>query len=440
MIFKTRPHLIALLALAGSLSVGHVRSEILSPDSLTLNTIISDVIHNHPMVKKAMEELNTSDAKIGIAKSGLLPNVDFTTSYSRVGPVIEINIPDMGSFQLMPKDNYSTAVNFNQTIFDFGKTDKAISLEKKGKELTIQTVEQVKQKLSQLVIANYFSLTYLQEAIKIKDEQLLTLNEHLQYIQKKQATGSATQYEILTTQVRISAIENQKTDIETARQVMVCQLNSLLGKPQNTLQVVKAELDLGQTALQGDTLFATAIQKRDEMKMARQKANLAELRYNLTNAQNNPVINAFASGGVKNGYIPYMYDPKVNFVAGISLKIPIFDGKRNKFNLVEAKSAIMENDQETEIARRNILNEVVEAEANLKASQKKIDQSLLQLRQATQAYVLGKVRYDSGVITNLELLDGSTSVSESRLLLLKARIEHTMNLYKLKSAIGERLY
>jgi len=440
MIFKTRPHLIALLALAGSLSVGHVRSEILSPDSLTLNTIISDVIHNHPMVKKAMEELNTSDAKIGIAKSGLLPNVDFTTSYSRVGPVIEINIPDMGSFQLMPKDNYSTAVNFNQTIFDFGKTDKAISLEKKGKELTIQTVEQVKQKLSQLVIANYFSLTYLQEAIKIKDEQLLTLNEHLQYIQKKQATGSATQYEILTTQVRISAIENQKTDLETARQVMVCQLNSLLGKPQNTLQVVKAELDLGQTALQGDTLFATAIQKRDEMKMARQKANLAELRYNLTNAQNNPVINAFASGGVKNGYIPYMYDPKVNFVAGISLKIPIFDGKRNKFNLVEAKSAIMENDQETEIARRNILNEVVEAEANLKASQKKIDQSLLQLRQATQAYVLGKVRYDSGVITNLELLDGSTSVSESRLLLLKARIEHTMNLYKLKSAIGERLY
>ena len=133
-------------------------------------------------------------------------------------------------------------------------------------------------------------------------------------------------------------------------------------------------------------------------------------------------------------FIPEMYDPKANFVAGISLKIPIFDGKRNKFNLVQAKSAIIENDQETEIARRNIVNEVVEAQANLKASQKKIDQSLLQLRQASQAYALGQVRYDSGVIINLELLDGSTTVSESRLLLLKARIEHTMNIYKLKSA------
>jgi len=69
-----------------------------------------------------------------------------------------------------------------------------------------------------------------------------------------------------------------------------------------------------------------------------------------------------------------------------------------------------------------------------------VEQGELQLRQATQAYVLAKVRFESGVITNLELLEGSTSVSESRLMLLKAKIDHTVNLYKLKSAIGERLY
>jgi len=50
------------------------------------------------------------------------------------------------------------------------------------------------------------------------------------------------------------------------------------------------------------------------------------------------------------------------------------------------------------------------------------------------------VRFESGVITNLELLDGSTSLSESRLMLLKAKIDYTVNLYKLKSAIGDRLY
>jgi outer membrane protein len=430
--------LIPFLAIAGLITAESVKCQ--TKDSLSLKAIISEVVQNHPMVKKAMEDFNVSDAKIGLARSGYQPTIDFASSYSRIGPIPVITIPDMGTFSFTPHDNYTAAVSVNQTIYDFGKTEKSVLLEKEGKEMNRQSLEQVKQKLTQVVIGNYYTLVYLQEAVKIKDEQLKTLNEHLLYIKKKQETGSATQYEILTTQVRISTIENQKTDLETARLVQVCQLNSLLGKPESMVQQVKNEVNIPVHNLQNDSLIATAMQNRDEMKLASEKAKLATLRYSLTGAQNNAVFNAFLSGGVRNGYTPYLNDPKANFVAGVGLKIPIFDGKRNKYNLVQAQSAIQVNDQETEIARRTIVNEVVEGEANVKASQKKVEQGELQLRQATQAYVLAKVRFDSGVITNLELLEGSTAVSESRLMLLKARIDHTVNLYKLKSAIGERLY
>jgi outer membrane protein TolC len=266
------------------------------------------------------------------------------------------------------------------------------------------------------------------------------LNEHLNFIKKKQETGSATQYEILTTQVRISTIENQKTDLETARQTQVCQLNSLLGKPESTNQQVKKELNNSLPGLQYDALITSAMQNRDEIKLASEKAKLAQLRYNLTSYQNKPVLNAFLSGGIKNGYTPYLYDPKANFTAGVGLKVPIFDGKRKMYNLAQAQSAIQSNDQETELARRGIVNEVVEGEANVKAALKKVEQGELQLTQATQAYALAKVRFDSGVITNLELLEGSTAISESRLLLLKAKIDYTVSLFKLKSATGERLY
>jgi len=440
MIHKLNSSILILLLTAGLLSVETVKSQPLTTDSLSLNSIISEVVLNHPMVKKAMEDITNSDAKIGYAKASTLPNVDFASSYSRIGPIENISIPNMGSFSLMPHDNYSAALNVNQILSDFGKTEKNISLEKQGKEFNLQTVEQVKQKLSQAVIGNYFALLYLQEALKIKDEQLRTLNEHLLFIQKKQETGSATQYEILTTQVRISAIENQKTDFETAKQVQVCQLNSLLGKPISIQEQVKEELNVALPNLQSDALITVALQNRDEMKLASEKAKLAEMRYSITGSQNNPVLSGFLSGGVKNGYIPYMNDPKANFVAGIGVKVPIFDGKRKMYNQIQAKSAIQINDQETEIARRNIMNEVVEAEANVEASQKKVNQSELQLHQATQAFSLAKVSFSSGVITNLELLEGSTTVSESRLMLLKSKIDLTVNIFKLKSAIGDRLY
>lgn len=429
-----------VLPVLGILVAGTAKCETLPTDSLSLKSIIEEVTTNHPAVKKALEELNIADAKIGLAEANYLPNVDFSTSYSRIGPVATIHIPDMGSFSFVPHDNYSAAVNVNQTVYDFGRTDKAVQLEKQGKELTRQTVEQVKQKLSQAVIANYYTLVFLQEAIKIKDEQLKTLNEHLSFVQKKQSTGSATQYEILTTEVRISAVENQKTDLETARQVQICQLNQLLGNTGNTAQQVRKDLTVASFDLKEDALLDAAVQNRDEMKLAREKARLAGLRLSYSGLQNKPVVNAFLTGGVKDGYTPYIYDPKANFVVGFGMKVPIFDGKRSKYNIKQAESAVLSNDQDTEIARRGIVNEVVEAEANLKASVKKVAQSELQLKQAVQAYTLAQAKFDAGVITNLELIEGSTAISESRLQLLKSKIDYTGSLYKLKSAIGERLY
>lgn len=440
MILKINRYFRFFLLLIGTLIFGTVEGQTFTGDSLSLNSVISEVVQNHPLVKKALADISTSDAKIGVAQSGNLPYVDFSSSYSRIGPISTITIPDMGSFSFVPHDNYSAMVNVNQTISDFGKTDKNIQLEKQGKELSLQTVEQVKQKLSQTVIVNYFTLVYLQEALKIKEEQLKTLNSHLNFIKRKQETGSATQYEILTTQVRISTIENQKTDIETARQVQVCLLNTLLGKPESTNQQVKTDLAVVAPNPKSEALIEAAMQNRDEMKLAREKAKLANLHYSLTSSQNNPVLNAYLSGGIKDGYTPYLYDPRANFVVGFGLKVPIFDGKRNKYNLVQAKTAIQTNDDETEIARRSIVNEVVESEANVGASLKKVEQGELQLKQAIQAYSLAKVKFDAGVITNLELLDGSTAVSESSLMLLKSKIDYTVNMYKLKSAIGERLY
>jgi len=409
-------------------------------DSLSLQSIISEVVQNHPLIKKALEDINNADAKIGYAKSGYLPNVDFNTTYSRIGPVSEITIPDMGSFSLMPHDNYSAGISANQTLYDFGKTEKSVLVEKQGKEISIQTVEQVKQKLSQAVIGNYFALIFFQEALKIKDEELMTLNEHLSYIQKKLETGSATNYEILTTQVRISAVENQKTDLLTAKQMQMTQLNSLLGKPENKTGNVKKEVGFSAPSLLTDSLISLALKSRDEMKLISEKARLAQLRYNMTNAQNNAVVSAFLSAGYKNGYIPNLYDPKANYVAGVGLKIPVFDGYRKKYSLVQAQSSILSIDQDTEIARRMIVDEVIEAESNLNASQKKVIEFELQLKQARQAYELAKVKFDAGVITNLELIESSNSISQCKLMLLKSNIDYVVNVFKLKFAIGERLY
>jgi len=409
-------------------------------DSLTLDYVIKEVLNSYPSIKQIEEALNIADAKIALARSGYMPNFDISASYTRVDPITKITFPGFGTFQLNPENNYNAGVNYNQVIYDFGKTSKNIAYEKENKELVLKTISEAKQKLVMVILNNYYAIVYLEEAIKIKNEQLKTLNEHLDFITKKNETGSATQYEILSTNVKISNVESQKTDLETALISQASVLNSLLGNTENRINSVKQDFIVELIKIPSDSLISYALKNRDEIQISKEKSTLADMNYKIIKTQNNPVINIFANAGGKNGYIPDLNAIKANYVAGLGLRIPVFDGARNKNNLLIAKSSIQTSDLETELVRRNITNEIVESAANLKASLKKIEQNELQLSQAIKAFNLAQVSYQYGAITNLDMLDATTTVSETRLLLLKSKIDNVICNYKLKSALGIKLY
>ena len=122
------------------------------------------------------------------------------------------------------------------------------------------------------------------------------------------------------------------------------------------------------------------------------------------------------------------------------MNIPIFDGTREKYNIVKAQSAAETTALQTEVTRRDISSEVVESEAKIQTAAQKVTQSKLQLEQAEEALSLAKLSYQSGVITNLDLLDAATAVSESQLQLLKSKIDYVVNIYNLNASLGEKLY
>jgi outer membrane protein TolC len=309
-------------------------------------------------------------------------------------------------------------------------------MEESGKAISEKTIDLVKQKLNLITAISYYTLVYLQEALKIKDVQLDNLNDHLAFITKKKETGSATQYEILSTQVRISTTENQKIDIQTAIKTQKAILNSLLGFPVNTALMVKQNLVLGSTGIVSDSLVHFALQHRYEMIVAGLKEEHAALHLKTVKVQNNPVLDAFLSGGIKNGYIPDLNLLTPNYAAGLGLRVPIFDATRRKNNIKLANVEINVLKQETEQARRDISSEVYQNEALLNASLQKIKQSNLQVRQAEEALELAKVSFSSGVITNLDLLDAETSAAESKVNLLKAKTDYAVSLARLNISIG----
>ena len=419
---------------------GAFEKEKASSDSLSLGSVIQKVISNYPSVKVAEEAIRNADSKIALAKTGYNPVIDITASFANLAPVTKLSFPGLGTFQLYPANNYSASLNYEQLLYDFGRTHQNVEIENENKIIGEQALAQTKRKLSLLTVNNFYNLVYLQSAIKIKDEQLSTLNEHLQYIEKMMATGSATEYQLLSTKVRISTVESQKVDIVAALTSQQSSMNSLIGNSQGSNYVYKSELSVEPPVIPSDSVLSFAFRNRDEVLINEKKTSLAELRFGMTKLQNKPMLNLEASGGLKNGYIPDLNTITPNYVIGVGLRVPIFDGMKNKYNLAQAQSAINSLSYESDFTKRNISNEVYEAEALMNAANKKVGQFELQLKQALKAYSLAETSFQSGVITNLDLLDANTSVSETSLMLLKARIDYVTSVYKLKAALGERIY
>ncbi len=428
---------LSLLILQGLCIPGNAQS---AGDTLMLDEAVNLVISGHPTILAASKAVEEAEGRIDIAKSARLPGVDASASYSRIGPVPSFDFPDYGTITLFPEDNYSMSVNVRQLISDFGRTAKSIEMAEASKSLSTESLELVRQNLSMAVINTYYQLLLVQESIQISDDELKNLNEHLGFITMKQETGSATQYEILSTKVKISVIENQKLDMIANREILSAVMNALLGRPSSPVVTVSGDLKESQDGMNCDSMINMALQNREELKISEEQERMAMIRYEMTKAINNPTLSAFASGGGKNGYVPDLYAFRPNFTTGLSVFIPIFDGYREKSSLRVAQAEIESSQFRSENVRRELSTDVIRARSNLLSSFRKVDQINLQVKQASQAFNLAQTNYKAGAITNLDLLDAEISLATSRMMLTKARIDYVLNVWRLKLAVGEKLY
>jgi outer membrane protein len=430
---------ITLIVIAGP---GRGYAAVPDSDTLQLEDAINQMMKQYPTINLAMEALNASDAKIGMARSGYLPDIDISAAYARIGPVPSFNFPQFGHIQLYPENNYTASVNVNQTIWDFGRTSRKVSIEEAGKSMAEQNIDLVKNQLTKRLIYVYYFLFYSQEALKINDEQIQNLKEHLDLINKKKETGSATDYEVLSTQVKLTAAESQKTDLESNRAVQMAILNSFLGQPEGSKIIVSERTFVPMQQEIQDSTIAQALRDRMEIRMAREHVKIMQMRIDLAKSDRNPYIRAYASAGGKNGYVPDINKFQANFSAGIGLRIPIYDASRTKNTISLAQSSYLSSQHEKDVTALEITNEVVNYYQKELAAMKKVEQTQLQVDQAKKAFDLANTSYAAGVITNLDLLDATTNLSESHLRLLKARIDLLIGYYELQiaegSVIGDR--
>jgi outer membrane protein len=409
-------------------------------DTLTVEQAVQRVIQNHPAVVQANQDVYASEARVLQAETAKLPNAGLDVLYTRIGPVPQLYFPGLGDFKLYPENNYDAHIGGGYTVYDFGKANAAINATQSRVQSARDAVAITKSGLAYQTIRTFYAILFLEKSIHVTDEQIDALNQHLLTTQKKVESGTATSFDVLTTQVRVAAAQNQKVELENALHQQQIVLHQLLGIPAEQQVQLRGEFVMTPVSLNTDSLTQQAFTQREELKLARDAEQSAELQYKAVSFSAMPSLQANLAYGVKNGYIPNLDVLRGNWVAGVQLQVPIYEGSRTDHQEEEAHANILAEQAHVTDTERQVRSDVERAVSDIRAALNKLQISNLQVEQAKEAVSIARKRYETGSVTNLDLLDAETAESAAQLGSVQSLYNYVLSVYELKRATGEELF
>ncbi len=419
------------------LTVRPVQSQ--TSDSLTVEQAVRQVIARHPLVEQSSEALQASLARVEQSRSGYYPVSEAELGYVRLDPISEMGFPGLGLFQLFPENNYDEHVSVRQTVYDFGKTSAALDVSLANVQSATTAVDVIKTNLAYFTVQTFYSILFLRQSIQVQDRQIDVLNQHLLMAQKKVRAETATDFDVLTTQVRIAAAQNKKFDLQNGMQKQEATMRRLLSLPVVADIRLRGDFIPVSVGINTDSLTAIAQKQRVELVQAHEAERSAELQQHVASLHDMPALKVDLTYGLKNGYFPNLDVLRGNWVAAVEASVPIFNGYLTRSEEQEARANLRASEAHTRDLERSIFTEVQQAASDVKTSTEKLKTSAVQVDEAKEALSIATVRYESGVITNLDLIDAETALAQAELLNLEALYQQVLSGYAMERAIGAYL-
>lgn len=422
----------AMLVLAASAA----RADESGTNPMTVNDAVRRALDRHPLVQQAAEAVNAAEARIEQSRAGYLPTLEGRLGYTRIGPVPTLQFPGMGQFRLYPADNWDEHFVLGQTIYDFGKTGAAMGVGRADAAVAADNVALVKNTLAFQTIQSFWAILFMRRSIEVQDLQIAALTDHMRTTEKQSTVGLATDFDVLTTKVRIASAENRKVDLENELRKVEASFRQLLDLPAGSDIGIEGEFEEVPVSLDVDSLVAVALGRRAEIKMSLDGVQAAKLRETLASKRDMPVLRANLQYGAKNGLLPNIDEQRENWALGLQASVPIFDGFQTRYAEREAQANRRAAEARTRDTERLVTAQVQQAISEVQAAMEKMQTSAVQVEQAEQALGMANVRYESGVVTNLDVIDAEASLAEARLTRLQALYRYVVSRAGLEYAVG----
>jgi outer membrane protein len=412
-------------------------------DKLTFRQCVDLALQNNPALQVAGESVAGAALKVDEAKSQLFPQVSLGGSYTRMTLVQEFTISFFGqsySAKFGVPNNYDFRATAAEQLFTFGRVRKSIELSRTGVELAQDGLDLTKQMVSYQVVPIFYGIIFLGEAVKVLDDNIKLLEQKRDIMTERYQAGLVSSFDASTLEVQISVLTGQRLDFENSIRKLNIGFNALAGRPADAVLEPDGQVDYALQPYDQEALTASARDQRVEFDQLAHQAQIAQLGIDIAKAANRPNLILALNYDFRNGYLPNINRITGNFMATLTLSVPVFDGFRTSALVAEGLSGLKTIDLQRKNLEQNVRTEIETVLSDLRNIEDKIAIEKLKIKQAEDALRIAEDRYQKGLMSATDYVESQNNLNSAKLNYLQLLYNHILARYNLDRAAGKRIY
>lgn len=427
---------------------GPVGAAEVPPACLTLAQAVATALREHPALRAAGHGVEAAEARVGIARAGFLPRVDFSEGYTRSDnpvyafgtkltqgrfgqsdfAIARLNSPD-------PTSNFQMRLSLTQSLFAGGQTLRGMERAELGVEASGAGRARLAQEVAFGAARAYFGVQDAEERLRVSEAAIRTAQANRTLIRDRFETGLVVEADLLAAEVRLAALEQDAIAARHGIEVARAALNDAMGLPLETAFELADPLverpprhgpegPLEQVALDRRPDFRETALQEEAARKAVQGARGAFL----------PAVDLRA------GYELNHFNPTANgqdnWSVGVVLSVNLFQGGADRARLAEAMAAVERVRALRARQASAIRLEVQRAARDLRAAREQAAVAARAVGQAEERLRITRDRYESGLTTIVDLLAAEAALAEARGNRAQALVRYNVSLGALELALG----
>ncbi|HEY7470784.1 MAG TPA: TolC family protein [Gemmatimonadota bacterium] len=287
---------------------------------------------------------------------------------------------------------------------------------------------------------SYYTVLRAEADVRVAANALDLARRRLDQVQLFFDVGTAAEFDLLTARVAVEGARPDQIRAENALRLANNELKRVIGVPFDTQVALAESLSFEPAEIALVEAVGTAMQKRGDLIAARETVELTSELVDVQKSESYPSLSLFLDlnrRASSEEMWPEDRDFTQSATAALALDIPIFDGRRNQGQTLQARADHVAAIERLHALERDVELQVLDAWQSVQAAAEGVTATRATVGLAQRAYDIATVRFRSGLSTQLELDESEQNLIEAQSNAAEALYLHMLARALLQHAMGE---